>query len=92
LRGSGLEIVDAEGRVRASISILPASGPSAETVLLRLIDSNGQPSVKIGTSLTSAGLSLVGGDDESYIVLKAEGSAPVLKLARRDGPERTVEP
>jgi hypothetical protein len=42
LRGRGLEIVDQQGRVRASISILPAGKSSsgddyAETVLLRLI-------------------------------------------------------
>jgi hypothetical protein len=47
LRGRALEIVDQEGRVRASISVLPA-GASAkgdafrETVLLRLITEKGR--------------------------------------------------
>jgi hypothetical protein len=47
LRGRGLEIVDAQGRVRASISVLPpiksANGDEqAETVLLRLITERGR--------------------------------------------------
>ena len=37
LRGRGLQIVDDQGRVRASIGILPRNGEQAETVLLRLI-------------------------------------------------------
>ena len=48
LRGRALEIVDEQGRVRASISILPAgrseSGAAdTETVLLRLITERGAP-------------------------------------------------
>jgi len=48
LRGRALEIVDAQGRVRASINVLPSSrSPSgedqAETVLLRLITERGPP-------------------------------------------------
>ena len=55
LRGRALEIVDAQGRVRASINVLPSSrSPNgedqAETVLLRLITERGRPSVKIGSS------------------------------------------
>ncbi|WP_246749991.1 hypothetical protein [Mesorhizobium caraganae] len=65
LRGSGLEIVDSEGRLRSSISILPATAGEAETVLFRLIPENGQPSVKIAASTASAGLSFVGGDPRS---------------------------
>jgi hypothetical protein len=57
LRGRALEIVDAGGRVRASITVLPADPtfkmPDGtmgypETVLLRLITSKGRPHVKIG--------------------------------------------
>ena len=52
LRGSGLEIVDEQGRVRASITVMPAGTSAAgdryaETVLLRLITERGRPSVKI---------------------------------------------
>ena len=65
LRGRSLEIVDDRGRVRASISVLPAGvsahgDRSPETVLLRLITERGRPSVKIGASEEAAGLSFAG--------------------------------
>lgn len=93
LRGSGLEIVDAAGRVRASIAIVPPSaGEAGETVLLRLIDEAGQPSMKIATSATATGLSFVGGDDLSYVILEADGEKPMLKLSVASGGERVIEP
>ncbi len=58
LRGRALEIVDERGRVRASIDVLPAKAQEHETVLLRLITERGRPSVKIGSSEQTAGLSL----------------------------------
>lgn len=92
LRGSGLEIVDREGRLRSSISIQPATAGEAETVLFRLIPENGQPSVKISASVVSAGLSFVGGDDKSYIILEATGSESQLKMVEPDGREKLVAP
>ena len=97
LRGRGLEIVDASGRVRASITLLPptlqANGEkSSETVLLRLINSAGQPSVKIATSETGSGLSLVGGDDLSYVVVTAEGPATLLKMVEPNGRQQIISP
>lgn len=92
LRGSGLEIVDAEGRLRASIGIQPAVAGATETVLFRLIHPNGQPSVKIGASITGAGLSFVGGDDESYIILEADGAESQLKMVEQDGREQVIAP
>ena len=55
LRGRALEIVDEQGRVRASLNVLPeGKSPNgdvyAETVLLRLITERGRPSVKICAS------------------------------------------
>src|SRR5262245_66063076 len=61
LRGRAFEIVDDQGRVRASLSVLPA-GTSAkgdrypETVLLRLITERGRPSVKFSASEAASGL------------------------------------
>src|SRR5436190_23119799 len=64
LRGRALEIVDDRGSVRASITLVPANAtfrmPDGtvgypETVLLRLIDQNGRPNVKIGASTEGAG-------------------------------------
>jgi hypothetical protein len=92
LRGSGLEIVDREGRLRSSISIQPAAAGEAETVLFRLIPENGQPSVKISASVASAGLSFVGGDDKSYIVIEADGPESWLKMVEPGGREKLVTP
>jgi hypothetical protein len=97
LRGRALEIVDGAGRVRASITLLPPAqqatgGISSETVLLRLINSTGQPSVKIAASETTAGLSFVGGDDLSYVVLSAEGPATTLKMVEPHGRQQILSP
>ena len=97
LRGSALQIVDNQGRVRASIGIQSPSTAAngekfSETVLLRLIDTAGQPSVKIAASETSAGLSFVGGDDESYVILQAEGPETTLKMVEPEGRERVIRP
>jgi len=100
LRGRALEIVDKEGRVRASITVHPA-GPSIpvpdgkiypETVVLRLIDPNGRPSVKLGASEQGSGLGLGGDSDLTYVVLKAEGASSSLKLTNKDGREQLVKP
>jgi hypothetical protein len=99
LRGRGLEIVDDEGRVRASITVLPA-GTSAhgdryfETVLLRLITERGRPSVKIGASEEAAGLSFAGptGTKDTYVILEAKGTASSLKLRNENGREQVLKP
>jgi hypothetical protein len=100
LRGRALEIVDTEGRVRASIIVHPA-GPSVpvpdgkiypETVMLRLIDQNGHPSVKLGASAEGAGLFLGGDSDLTYVVLKAEDDDSSLKLTNRAGREQLIKP
>jgi hypothetical protein len=92
LRGSGLEIVDGEGRLRSSISILPAAAGEAETVLFRLITPGGEPSVKIAASTASAGLSFVGGDDVSYVILEADGPKTWLKMVEPGGREKVFAP
>ena len=100
LRGSALEIVDDQGRVRASISVLPA-GPARphpdgkiypESVLLRLIDQNGRPSVKLGTGEEGGGLYLGGREDPTYLLLKAEGPSSFIKLSNKDGREKQINP
>jgi hypothetical protein len=99
LRGRALEIVDAQGRVRASINVLPSSkSPSgedhAETVLLRLITERGRPSVKIGSSESTSGLSFAGptGTKDTYLILQAKGTTSSLKLRNEDGREQVVTP
>src|SRR5262249_13560493 len=61
LRGRALEIIDDQGRTRAAISVHPADQITSypETVILRLIDQNGRPSVKLSTSDQGGLLALV---------------------------------
>lgn len=99
LRGRALEIVDDQGRVRASLGVLPAGTSAAgdrhtETVLLRLITERGRPSVKIGASEEEAGMSLAGptGTKDTWIVLAAKGTSSSLKLKDESGREQTVKP
>jgi hypothetical protein len=93
LRGRALEIVDAQGRVRASI-VLHAPDPSGhpEAVVLRLIDPHGRPSVKLAGSVRGGGLGLVGEADATQAILKAEGAESALKLATKDGRHRLLTP
>ena len=97
LRSSALEIVDDQGRIRASLGILPAGtapdgSATEETVLFRLINAEGQPSVKIGATASATAISLVGGDDESYIVIEADGPESMVKLVGPQGETRTIAP
>jgi hypothetical protein len=100
IRGRALEIVDSQGRVRASIKVQPAdssitmpSGRTApETVMLRLIDANGRPEVKLGASVYGAGLGLVGETDSTQVLLEAEGDGSSLRLQNRDGRQQVLKP
>ncbi len=99
LRGRALQIVDEQGRVRASLNVLPPSiqkngERSRETVLLRLITERGRPSVKIGASEQSAGLTLVGptGTKDTYVQLGANGTVSSLRLKNEDGREQIIKP
>ncbi len=99
LRGRALEIVDGQGRVRASIGVLPSSRSTSgeeqsETVLLRLITERGRPTVKIGSSEPTSGLSFAGptGTKASYLVLQTKGTKSSLKLRNEDGREQVLTP
>ena len=99
LRGRALQIVDAQGRVRASISVLPPSvqpngETSRETVLLRLITERGRPSVKIAASEQVAGLSFAGptGTQNTWVQLGANGKESALTLKNEDGREKILRP
>ena len=99
LRGRALEIVDDQGRVRASINVIPAGRSAggdeyAETVLLRLGTEKGRPSVKLGASEPASGLSLAGptGTTNTYVILEAKGQVSALKLRNEDGNESVLTP
>ena len=99
LRGTGLEIVDARGKVRASIEVLPEDPkvtwkgkPYPETVLLRLMSPEGRPNVKLGASQRGAGLVIGGESNPTYIQVLAEGGESTLKLINKDSTERVIKP
>ena len=99
LRGRGLQIVDEQGRIRASISILPAGASQdgivqGETVLLRLITERGRPSVKIGASEQVSGLSVAGpsGTKDTYAILQARDETSMLRVRNENGKEQLVKP
>ena len=97
LRGRRLEIVDDQGRVRASLKLQPggtANGQSyPETVILRLIDPNGRPSVKLAGSEQGAGLSLVGEARFDPCRPEGRGREHVLDAhTDKDGQERLIKP
>ena len=101
LRGSSLEIVDDQGRVRASIKIQqgdPAyKWPDGkigypETVMFRLIDPKGRPEVKLGASIEGGGLGLIGEADTVQALLKADRADSMLKLADKSGKQQLIKP
>jgi hypothetical protein len=101
LRGRGLEIVDDAGRVRASISILPAdpnvkmpdgSVGTTETVLLRLINSKGRPNVKIAAHERGAGALVAGDTDPTWVQILAEDGYTSVRLTNKDGRVQTLKP
>ena len=80
LRGRGLEITDDAGRVRASIklhpaSVLPDGAAYPETVLLRLISSQGRPNVKIAATEDGSALALGGEADPTHVAIGARGTS-----------------
>jgi hypothetical protein len=88
LRGRALEIVDAQGRVRASIVVHADS----ETPILRLIDTRGRPAVKLAAGEEGAGLSLVGDGSRAYVQLITDGTSSTLRLLNSNGREQIVRP
>ena len=100
LRGRALEIVDDQGRVRASIKVQtpdpkykkPNGKPYPETAILRLIDPNGRPNVKLGASVEGSGLGLGGDSDPTYIQVIADGPDTFLRLTNKDGRHQLIKP
>jgi hypothetical protein len=97
LRGRALEITDDEGRVRASIklhpaSVLPDGTTYPETVLLRLINSQGRPNVKIAATEDGSALALGGESDPTHVEIGARGMTTSLKLINKDGQQQLIKP
>jgi len=100
VRARAFEIVDERGRVRGEIKVLPAQpdfkmpdGTKGypETVQLRLISSQGAPSVKLGTMEDGAGL-VIGGESGYVQVLSRGTNLPFVKIVTKDGREKLMMP
>ena len=72
VRTRHLEVVDGAGRARFSITVYPATTPEKESVVLRLINPDGMPGVKLATGDGSAGMALIARQGD-YSQLFAEG-------------------
>ena len=99
IRGRALEIVDDQGRVRASLSVLPEDPkvtwngkPYPETVLLRLMSPEGRPNVKLGATKLGSGLVIGGESNPTHIQVLSEGGESTVKLINGDGVERLIKP
>jgi hypothetical protein len=86
LRGKGLQIVDDAGKVRASITLHPAQYHEQskthypETVVLRLIDENGRPEIKIAASKDGGGYTCIGETDGTQAMMHAMKGAAFVKV------------
>lgn len=101
LRGSGIEIVDENGRLRAQLKLEPADPnyqmPDGEqgypdTVIFRLITPDGKPRVKLTTSEEGSGLMLLGNSDDTQSVLMSDGTEASLKLRNSEADQQVVKP
>jgi hypothetical protein len=89
LRGRALEIIDDQGRTRAAITLHPADQTTSypEMVVLRLVDPNGRPSVKLGTSAERGGqLALVSEAQGTYVQLSGRELAVTKDGQRQEIP------
>lgn len=100
LRGRALELVDDHGRVRAEIKVVPPQpavkmpdGTTGypESVLLRLINSQNGPDVKLTATEDGGGLAL--GGDSGYVQILSRGSTPpFIKIVNKDGRQQVIKP
>lgn len=95
LRGRALEIVDAQGRIRASISVeKPVTVDSKlypETVLLRLTDPKNGPVVKLTAAENGSALGL-SDDADGGVAIFARDSGSFVKVTDKKGREQTLKP
>jgi hypothetical protein len=94
VKARAFELVDAQGKIRAEIKVLPAE-PNAtmpdgtkgypETVILRLIDSKGGPNVKLAATEDGSGLVL--GGNSGYVHVNSRNKSPFIKIKSKEGKE-----
>ena len=97
LRGRGLEIVDAQGQVRAEILV---HGPETvngktypETVLFRMATAQRAPLMKLTVSEDGSALGLSDDSQPGGVQLYANrNKGNFVKVVNRDGREQTIKP
>ena len=97
LRGRALEIVDAQGQVRAQILV---HGPETvngktypESVLFRMATARRAPLVKLTVSEEGSALGLSDDSDPGGVQLYANrNKGNFVKVVSRDGREQTIKP
>lgn len=87
LRGSALELVDQDGRIRGRLNIEPSG-----EVVLRLLDQRGRIRVKLGAGDDGSGLLLANDATAPGVHLLATSGGSSVRVVNRDGRERLVEP
>jgi hypothetical protein len=101
LRGSGLEIYDEQGVLRAQLKVEPGNPtyrmPDGEvgypeTVIFRLITADGKPRVKLTTSTPGSALMLLGATDTTRTVLHALDASTSLILRNDEDEQRVLGP
>lgn len=95
LRGRALEIVDAQGRIRASITVEPPvtvdSKVYPETVLLRLTDPKNGPVVKLTAAENGSSLGM-SDDADGGVHLFARDTGSFVKVTDKRGREQLLKP
>jgi hypothetical protein len=95
LRGRALEIVDERNRVRAMIAVMPPTTVDGkdypETVLLRLVDPESGPLVKITAAVDGSGLMLTDDSDRGVLAFARDGSG-MVKAQGKEGRETVLTP
>ena len=95
LRATGLEIVDAQNRIRASLTVQPAAIVAGvqypETVLLRLIDPKSGPVVKLTAAANGSALGL-SDDQDGGLQLFARDSGSFVRITDQKGKSQTIRP
>jgi hypothetical protein len=92
LRGRALEIVDGQGRVRASITAY------SDIVVFRLHDLQGKPMVKLDTheaefqGTKGSGLGLLGETDDTQAYIGTQGATTKVELKNRNGERQQLQP
>jgi hypothetical protein len=99
LRGRALEIVDEQGRIRASITRYGGGPTYSDIVVFRLHDRQGKPMVKLdtheagpGATMKGSGLGLLGESDDTQAFIGTSAGMSKVDLKNGNGERRQFQP